>query len=131
MRPATTNFPAARPAKVVMMLAAWLGLSVGLAGCRPGASKQPLADTDPIFVVPAVARLADQELTREQAERLLELLDHPDAAIRLAAGETLQVRSGGQSFGYRFWAGDLEREASVAAWREWAARRYGTTTRPR
>ena len=102
-----------------------------VAGCRPGPSSRPLSDSDPIFVVPAVTDLADESLTSEQSQRLFELLGDPDAAVRLAAEQTLRRRSGGDDFGYRFWADDEDREAAVARWRDYlVARRQLPATRP-
>ena len=116
-----------------MRLAPLLFLAAALVatGCRPGPSSRPLNDTDPIFVVPAVTDLADEDLTVAQTTRLAELLDDPDSAVRLAASQTLERRSGGENFGYRYWADDDDREASVRRWKDWLiSRRMLPSTRP-
>ena len=111
-----------RTAGVILLIAAF-----GLAGCRPGASRQPLQDRDPVFVIPAVKGVAQERPGRvepEKVRRAVELLDSEDSAIRLSAVYALQELSGGLDFGYRFWADADDRAESVARWRTWAETRY-------
>lgn len=63
--------------------------------------------------------MADQSLTTAKAEELFDLLDHSDAAVRLAAHQTLKQRSNGRDFGYRFWADEAERDERMLEWRAW------------
>ena len=114
-----------------MRLAPLLVLATLVVGCRPGPSRQPLTDSDPIFVVPAVTDLVGEDLTMLESVRLFELLDDPDAAVRLAAGQTLRLRSGGEDFGYRFWQDDEDREPAIRRWRDWlVSRRQLPATQP-
>ena len=102
--------------------------AVFLVGCRPGTPDRPLADRDPVFVIPAVKGVAEESprsVAWSEVTRLVELLDSEDAAVRLASEQALRDLSGGRDFGYRFWADADDRAPAVARWREWAAGRAG------
>ncbi|MEM7807594.1 MAG: hypothetical protein AAF561_05740 [Planctomycetota bacterium] len=86
-------------------------------GCRPGASSEPLTDSDPIFVIPAVADLSDDGRDGESNRALFDLLSHPDAAVRGVAASKLRARGFADDAGYRYWADERVREDSVERWR--------------
>ena len=97
------------------------------AGCRPSASRRPLLDRDPIFVIPAVEGVAngDRRATRTNVNQLINLLDSDDAAVRLTASEALQELSG-EDFGFRSWLGPKDRQPIIARWRQWLAEVEGS-----
>ena len=102
-----------------MMLALLAG-SAGpvLTGCRPRAPRQPLRDTDPVFVIPAIRQTAEADRLRD-VPRLIALLNSEDAAVRLAAIGALRDLTG-EDFGYSYWQDANQRAPAVDRWREWA-----------
>ena len=104
-----------------LILAAALVVLASLAGCRPGAPDRPLQDTDPVFVIPAVKEVAQEDDERD-VPRLIELLSSEDAAVRAFTNESLR-RVTGQDFGFQFWADEPQRDAAVARWKRYAAAR--------
>ncbi len=98
-------------------------LVVAASGCRPSASRRPLLDQDPVFVVPAVKEVAQQgpkRVSRGEARKLIDLLDNDDAVVRLSAGEALQELTG-RDFGFHSWLGPEERQPIIDRWRQWLA----------
>ena len=87
-------------------------------GCRPRAPREPLQDTDPVFVIPAIKQTAEDS-RRKEIPRLIELLDHEDSAVRLASFQALRDMTG-QTFDYEYWRAAEGRRESVDKWRGWA-----------
>ena len=121
--PIVDNPPVTLPVTIrpVLLLALAGGALGVMAGCRPRAPRQPLLDTDPIFVIPAIRNVADADRLRD-APRLIELLESEDAAVRLAAINSLRDLTG-EDFGYHFWQRAGERGPAVDRWRQWAVAR--------
>lgn len=93
-------------------------LAVGMIGCRPGPPRRPLADADPIFLIPAIKQAAAKDRS-EEVPRLIELLDSEDAAVRLYASMALREMTG-QTLGYTSYAPIEQREEAVERWRQWS-----------
>ena len=100
-----------------MLLSATL-LAGAAAGCRPGPPERPLADRDPIFLIPAIKEVAEEDRV-SRIPRLIELLESDDAAVRMASHQALQNITG-RDFGYRSWGSDESRNLAVRRWRRWA-----------
>lgn len=101
------------PCRRLLLVLALLAL-----GCRPSASSRPLQDTDPIFVIPAVADLSDNRADDESTDELFGLLTHPDAAVRFAAANKLRNRGLDNDAGYRFWQDAVELNDAAEQWRK-------------
>jgi hypothetical protein len=85
-----------------------------------------LQDSDPIFVIPAATDVAEsrgRRVDRTKVERLVELLDSEDAAVRLASIGALKELSGGEDFGYQFWLDEAQRIEATDRWKAWLAAR--------
>ena len=97
-------------------------------GCVPSPDR-PLRDRDPAFVIPAVKNVADENRPeRTEVNRLVELLESEDAAVRLSAVQALRELSG-QRFGYDFWADPAARAPALRRWQMWAASEQARTRR--
>lgn len=108
-----------RPSFLVLM--ALLGISVLLAGCSPSGPRRPLQAVDPIFVIPAIAEVADEARPEAQnIDQLVMRLSDPDPAVRWAAHEALKQLSG-RDFGYRYWADSASQQEAIEQWQQWAA----------
>lgn len=94
------------------------GVALLTPACRPGPPREPLKDTDPVFVIPAIKATADDS-RRKEIPRLIELLDHEDSAVRLASFQALRDLTG-QTFDYEYWRAAEGRQESVEKWRAWA-----------
>ncbi|MEL7238973.1 MAG: hypothetical protein AAGK78_08925 [Planctomycetota bacterium] len=92
-----------------------LAMTASHLACRPTSVAQPLTDTDPVFVIPAIKQAAS-ESDPQQLSELVALLDNEDAAIRIYAVHALRDRTG-EHFGYEPWASEEERAGAVEQWR--------------
>ena len=97
-------------------------LSGLLAACgstcpRPIRVEQDLLDPSPSRRTVAVAAIRDGR-NASSIPMLIEMLDDPDPAVRLAAHAALVDLTGRES-AYRPWAPEPERREAVLAWRRW------------
>lgn len=67
--------------------------------------------------IPAI-KLAAQKDDRTAIPTLIDSLDDPDTAIRLAAIEALQKMTG-QTFGYVYYDDDSQRRPAIMQWKQW------------
>lgn len=117
MIPPATRLRACAPRTLLtaLVIAAVIPAAAVVAGCRPTGVAQPLTDTDPVFVIPAIKQAAgDSE--PGQLDELVSLLENEDAAIRIYAVHALRDRTG-EHFDYEPWADESERAPAVARWR--------------
>lgn len=111
------------------MAHAWLsGALLGaalatLVGCQStAAQRRQLNSRNPLDRAAAVVRLAEAG-DRESVHKLVDLLEDPDAAVRLVAIVGLR-RLTGDDRGFVYYAAETKRAAAVERWRE--ALRAGT-----
>ena len=55
----------------------------------------------------------------QRIDRVIELLDHEDSAVRLASFQALRDMTG-QTFDYEYWRAAEGRQESITRWRAWA-----------
>jgi len=90
---------------------------VGGGGCIPRPTPS-VADPDPMIKIPAMKRaVAARDLTK--VKLLVAELDSDDPAVRLYAIQALQHLSGGERYGYDYFAPDDLRAVAVARWQAW------------
>jgi len=108
----------ARAARILLVLATPAAGAASMTGCGPAPAKE-LKNPDPSGKIPAI----------KQAVRLRDLrgvphmvadLDSDDAAVRLFAIQGLR-RLTGETFGYRYYDDEEEREPALKRWQEWLA----------
>jgi hypothetical protein len=92
-------------------------LAMGLVdGCYSPDPPSLSSDSAPI-AIPAIKAAAKDD-NRRAIPRLIEFLDSHDPAIRFAAISALQHLTG-EDLGYRYYACESDRRASVARWNQW------------
>ena len=86
------------------------------------APRGPLVVTnpDPSVKIPAMER-AVREKDSTALPQLVKDLDSDDAAVRMYANHALEQLTG-EHFGFKYFAGEDEREAAAQKWREWLSR---------
>lgn len=94
-----------------------------IVGCASSRNTQ-LTSSYPLDRVQAAVRAADAG-DSEAVDRLVTLLEDNDSAVRMYAIRALE-RLCGQTYGYRYYAAELERAEAVARWR--TARQRGEVT---
>jgi hypothetical protein len=78
-----------------------------------------VANPDPSGKIPAIELAADSHNWRAVPQMITDL-DNNDSAIRLFAIEGLR-RITGQTFGYRFYDDESQRQPAIARWKQWLA----------
>ena len=104
------------------LAAVWCGVLIGMpAGCT--APRRPLvvSDPDPSVKIPAFKKAVGKK-DRAAVRQLVADLESDDPAVRLFAIDALR-RITGESFGYRYFDGDEQRQPAVGQWRRWLAGR--------
>ena len=105
---------------VVMGVVSW-------PGCDAGAGRRrQLGAGNPLDRAEAIVRVCEAR-DIHAVQKLVDLLEDPDRAVRLYAIQALR-RLCGVDFGYRYYAGPAIREVAVQRWRE--ALRAGQITVP-
>lgn len=104
-----------------------------LPGCMVSRGEPSLESDDPALLVPAIRR-AEIARDKEDLKELVELLDEPDAGVRMMAVNSLR-RITGQNMGYVYYARDRDRAEATNRWRAYVGLPpqppYGTPpTRP-
>jgi len=97
----------------------WVVLVVGLwplAGCQRGTRRADLSSRYPLDRARAIVHLTDSG-DIEAVQRLVDLLDDDDAAVRMYAILALE-RLCGETLGYEYHAPRRAREAAIKRWRE-------------
>lgn len=87
-----------------------------LGGCTRPARRADLDALYPVDRARAVVRLADQGDIKS-VQRLVELLDDEDAAVRMYAILALE-RLCGENLGYEYHAPEADRRVAIERWRE-------------
>lgn len=90
-----------------------------LAACQAPRPQLVVTDPDPAVKIPAIQKAVRQRDT-SAIPQLIKDLGSDDAAVRMYANHALEELTG-QRFGYRYFAGDDEREAAAQKWRQWLA----------
>ena len=101
----------------------WVTLlcAVAIAGCSlptaPRSVARGLQSEDPSVRAQSAVRAAETD-DRQSLPLLVERLEDDSPDVRMLAIEALR-RMTGEDFGYRFYADESQRAASVRQWREW------------
>ena len=99
--------------------AAGCGVAVvcAIPGCTPPRRPLVVTDPDPSVKIPAYKK-AVRERDDDAAPQLVADLESDDPAVRLFAIEALE-RVTGETFGYRYFDDEEDRQAPVAKWQAW------------
>jgi hypothetical protein len=103
---------------------AWLGV---LSGCGPGPAAtvaQQLQSENPSERMAACVTVARQN-DRAALPLVVERLDDPSPDVRFCAIHCLEQMTG-QTFGYKFYQEDADRQEAVQQWRGWLAAQAAT-----
>lgn len=101
----------------------WLACCSGLAlSAGPGCAPPPVrsvTNPDPSGKIPAIKEAAEHH-DRRVVPQLIQDLDNDDPAVRFYAIQGLQ-RITGETFGYRCYEDDAQRQPAVGRWHKWWA----------
>jgi HEAT repeat protein len=92
---------------------------VSISGCFSPDPKS-LTSNNAASAVPAIKDAASQK-DRSAFPRLVEDLNDPDPAIRFAAIQALEQMTG-ETFGYKYYDDDSDRQPAVNQWKQWLAK---------
>jgi hypothetical protein len=101
------------------------GLAVGCGGSPPA---KTLHNPDPSGKIPAI-KDAVRRGDRRAAAQLIKDLESDDPAVRFYASEGLR-RLTGETFGYRYFDPDEERQVAVERWQGWMAAQTNPGAQP-
>lgn len=79
-----------------------------------------IADDDASFKIPAIKE-AVEEKDRDAIPQLIDDLDSDDPAVRFYSIEALR-RLTGETFGYRYYQSETERQPAIERWKAWSAK---------
>ena len=112
--PAGSRLTHSEPFSLFALLA--FALVAGLSGCGPRPVRS-VTNPDPSGAIPAIEQ-ATQAHDRSVIPQLVKGLDNEDPAIRLYSIEGLR-RMTGQTFGFRYYDDESQRQDSLNRWRQW------------
>ena len=102
--------------------------SAGAGGCNEPTGPRTVWNKDLNIKIPAIRTAADgKDLTA--APELVRDLESDDAALRMYAIMGLKELSGGEDFGYVYYADVDRRRPAVTKWRQWLERQGPATRR--
>lgn len=110
------------------IVAVGIASAAALGGCREPAGPRSVASERLTVKIPAI-RQAARTHDLSAAPQLVKDLESDDAAVRLYAILALKKFTGGDDFGYVYYADSEERRPAVARWRQWLDRQ-GAATQP-
>jgi hypothetical protein len=90
------------------------------AGCGGPPPVRSVTNPDPSGKIPAIVE-AVRRGDRRALNQLVKDLDNDDPAVRFYAIEGLR-RLTGQTFGYRYYDGEDERQPAIQSWQRWLAK---------
>jgi hypothetical protein len=90
------------------------------AGCGGPPPVRDVTNPDPSGKIPAIVE-AVRRGDRRALNQLVKDLDNDDPAVRFYAIEGLR-RLTGQTFNYRYYDGEDERQPAIQAWKQWLAK---------
>jgi HEAT repeat protein len=106
--------------------AGWLlGLAL-VGGCVHPRRPLVVTDSDPSIKIPAT-EIAVQRHDLSAVPQMIKDLESDDPAVRLYASYALEELTK-QSFGYRYYDDEDQREAAIGRWRRWYAEHGKPTT---
>jgi hypothetical protein len=101
----------------ILVAAVLLPVAVGCLRMKPS-----LTDPDPANKIPAIRQAGDRR-DASAAPLLVKDLQDDDPAVRFYAIRALTAISGGETFGYVYFAEDEQRKPAVRRWQQWLTER--------